>query len=184
MKRCLGFLLGVFLVFAVAGSAGAILYTDVYDAGLPGIIGLHMSSKSDGATSHSWTFDITDDGFNPITQDVTSATVKLHFSEYDWDHFWEETAQLDVGLNTFSWEVDTGWSTFTIDSLISLSDTGTVNATITATDGNFWFNEADLFAEGTVPVPVTDPVPEPATMVLLGMGILGLAGINRKRLKK
>lgn len=31
---------------------------------------------------------------------------------------------------------------------------------------------------------VHDPIPEPATMVLLGFGIIGLAGISRKKFKK
>lgn len=37
---------------------------------------------------------------------------------------------------------------------------------------------------GSSTPPGTDPVPEPATMFLFGIGLLGIAGIGRKRLKR
>jgi len=171
------FLCAMTLVFGMVASASAIPYTDTYDARH-----LYMRGTLLGLDdSVSWTFDITDDGFNPVTQDVTSASVELNFQDDRRIDLWE-FAELDVGLNSFSWEVDTGDISFTITSLMTLSDSGTVDATLTATLGDFYFNSATLTAEGTAPAPA--PVPEPSTILLMGAGLIGLVGYNRKRFSK
>ncbi len=188
MKRIMAVLVAVMLIFGMAGIAGAIPYTDTYDAGDPGPDGLYMSSHLFSPDdSVSWTFSIIEDGFNPVTQDVTSASVELNFSDDSnppWDGvdpwgWWSEVAYLNVGENEFNWEVDDGDIGFTVTSLMTLSDLGVVDATLTATRGDFYFNTATLTAEGTAPVPA--PVPEPAAMLLLGLGLFGLAGYGRKR---
>ncbi len=178
MKKFLMFLCAMTLVFGMVGSASAIPYTDTYEPDDP--ICMEGNIFLGSTDSITWTFDITEDGFNPDTQDVTSASVSLDFSDDSCD--WFELAELDVGSNTFYWEVDTGDVSFGITSLMTLSDTGMVDVTLTCLFGDFYFNSATLTAEGTAEG--TAPVPEPSTILLMGSGLLGLVGYSRKRFRK
>jgi len=159
-------------------ASAATTYTDIYDAG--GIkLGGTFWSLTD---TDSWTFDITDDGFNPVTEDITSATVSLdlrddagYFFSYD---LWLEFAQLSSGTTLIdTWEVDTGTEVFTITSLTSLNDTGTLSMTLEAVFGDFYFDQATLNAEAVSAVPV------PAAAWLFGSGLISLAGFARARQK-
>jgi len=47
-----------------------------------------------------------------------------------------------------------------------------------------WWNINDFGIEQATLYAEADPVPEPATLLLLGSGLIGLAGIGRKRLKR
>jgi hypothetical protein len=175
MKKFLVIFSVILFVFRGAGAASPIPYTDIYDVD-------HYYMDWYGSNSSvSWTFDITDDGFDHATQDVTSAFVTLNLSDDSWD--WFEIATLDVGTNKFLWEVDSGDISFTITSLITLSEYGTVDATVRSKMGDFYFNTATLFAEGTELIP-TAHAAEPATMFMFGTGLIGMAFIVRKKFGK
>jgi hypothetical protein len=177
-------LFSVFLLFfGTASSVCAIPYTDIYDAEHTYMSGSLLGWVTGANSSVSWTFDITDDGFDPDTQDITSAMVTLNLQDDSGFDFWE-FSELNVGSNYFYWEVDTGDAIFGINSLMSLSDTGTVVASLTAILGDFYFNSAELEAEGTIAgeQPSSTPVPEPTVLLLFGTGLVGLCFFTRRRL--
>jgi hypothetical protein len=168
MKKCIGVFIGVFLMFLVAGSASAATYTDIYD------FGSVLMTRGEKVT---WLFDLNDNGFNPATQDVTSAKVSLYFTD-DSSLDWYEYAKFDVGTNKVKWEVDDGSKSFTIDylsSLSRLSDEGRLNGNLKATKGDFRFDRAVLSVEAA---PVATPIP--AAAWLLGSGLVGLVGVRRR----
>lgn len=129
--------------------------------------------------SDSWTFDITDSGFIPGTQTITSASIDLELKDDPNDpnaqQFRLEFAQLTTGGTTSDvFQVVGGTTTLEVLSLVTLNLNGTLDVILTATQGDFLFIDATLNADHAV-------VPVPAAIWLFGSGLLGLVGMARRR---
>ena len=91
-----------------------------------------------------------------------------------------ETASLLADGVTYDLgEVDLGEYTVDLTAWIQLQDTGLLDVTLSSTGGDFYFGSSKLTVTGD-----SAPVPEPSTLLLMGIGLLGLVGYSRKRSKK
>ena len=185
MNRLLKILvLSIFAAFLAAGSAGAITFTDTTTFTKNGI------SSDDQLNGYGWGDVNKLDGF----LDYVSWT---HLFEFDTPtpHVLSGTLTLalrDDGGLCDSWELGLGWAedgTWGFGEVDTASYSYNINASFLSDGsfsvflgslwGDFYIDKSDLKITYD-----SAPVPEPATMLLFGVGLIGIAGFGRKKLIK
>lgn len=139
--------------------------------------------------SYTYTHDLTDNGFRPLNDIITSFHLSIDLADDD-NNFWRdglEFAAVDLpgigGDSPLIWNFGGsgseygGWS---ILGLLQLNVLGTLTVTISSLYGDFNLLGSSLTASGFANTASTN-VPEPGALGLLGIGLMGMALSMRRR---
>ena len=186
MKKTLIGLSAMLLIAGSIGTAGALILTDTTEFTKSGTNavedyvshGYGDVKKLDGPFDYvTWNHLFTIDYDAYV---INSATLELKFKDDDKDKsFWKKEFAFGYGEDG-TWdfgEIDTGIETYDI-GVSSLYD-GIYKVTVGSVWGDFYLKESILTIDYD---PV--PTPEPATMLLMGLGLTGIIVAHRRKAKK
>lgn len=176
----------ILAVIAQSAPAALVSVDDVYD---PGNDVFLDASSADRRVR--WTHKILDDGFNPTTDTVLSASLFIGLrDDSNQDGTERATIRLDGDLlGSFLLNLNTSYGQTQVAVDVNyLQDNGRLTVGLRATQGDFYFVNSTLRTTWNAPnvVGISPPggatVPEPGTALLLGLGLaaIGLGAAKKK----
>jgi len=163
------------VIFGIYNNANAIPYT-WEDSIAANVFFSHLGQ------THTFTHYITDNGFVAGEDNVSSAELNLALSDDGNDSFellWIHLPGPDALVEVNYTNVVLGLS---LQGIAMLNAQGRLTVTLIDLFGDFNFNGSTLIAYGEKNSGA-NPVPEPATIFLMGSGLLGVGIVLRKKVK-
>ena len=188
MKKLLTILCSLVMVSCLAGTALAIptTWTELLDWG-PDIKLTDSGILGEGSDHFDYYHDLGTDGFLSAWEVggddiVTSYQLEIGIND-DSDRKDEIAWIIQPGLTdpdtitSYDFSLDFATIGATVAGVVDIMDDGTLNIRIEPVKGDFFLDYSEIRAYGDNGG--SAPVPEPSTMLLLGLGLAGFAGFRR-----
>ena len=143
---------------------------------------IFFSDRLPGVNSAQIFHSIIDEGFVPLVDKSLSIALAFTFSD-DYDNYWDWYESVNISTSGVSQLFPLSFDfapTMSLSGSAFFDATGTLTVNLMRTAGDFYFKKSVMTVTGCD----FSTVPEPATLLLLGGGLIGLVGYGRKKISK